>query len=180
MNAQDLVRQNAYEVLDQTIGVALNQRSSDFTGVISCTPTDTLASILAYVRERRVHRFVIVEDEDVPAEGGSGGRPARKKGSLVGILSLSDVLRWIVGDGNFLKGHEVKGLGVHGLRGVGGAKASETPEEAEDGRRTASRRGSEGTDGGSSATDGESAVGVGGTAREIAKALESLSLGPGK
>lgn len=122
-----------------------------------------------------MHRFVIVEDEDVAAEGGEGGRPARKKGSLVGILSLSDVLRWVVGDGNFLKGHEVKGLGVHGLRGAGGdAPASATPEETEEGRRTASRRGSEGTDGGST-TDGEGAVG--GTAREIARALETLSLG---
>lgn len=139
--------------------------------MITCTPTDTLASILAYVRERRVHRFVIVEDEDVAAEGGEGGRPARKKGSLVGILSLSDVLRWVVGDGNFLKGHEVKGLGVHGLRG---APASATPEEGDE-MRKASRRGSEGTDGGST-TDGEGAV-VGGTAREIARALETLSLG---
>ncbi|GAA5881693.1 hypothetical protein JCM3774_005339 [Rhodotorula dairenensis] len=110
----DLVRQNAYQVLDQTIEDALNQRSPDFTGVMTCTPADTLASILAYVRDRRCHRFVIVEPEDVPARD---GMPARKKGSLVGLLSLSDVLRFIVGHEN-LKGMEVPGLGVHGLRGV--------------------------------------------------------------
>lgn len=40
----------------------------------------------------------------------------RKKGSLVGILSLSDVLRYLVGREN-LKGLEVPGLGVNGLRG---------------------------------------------------------------
>ncbi|KAL8293179.1 hypothetical protein RQP46_000873 [Phenoliferia psychrophenolica] len=105
----DLVRQNAYQVLDKTIEVALNQRSGDFTGVITCTPRDTLASILAYIRERRCHRFVIVEDEDVPAQ--SDGRPSRKKGSLLGVLSLSDVLRYLVGHEN-LKGHEVEGLGA--------------------------------------------------------------------
>lgn len=110
---QDLVRQNAYQVLDQTIEVALNQRSVDFPGVVTCTPSDTLASIVAYVRERRCHRFVIVEDQDVPA---SRGIPARKIGSLVGILSLSDVLRYLVGNEN-LRGVEIEGLGV-GLRGV--------------------------------------------------------------
>ena len=69
---QDLVRQNAYEVLDQTIEIALQQRSADFNGVITCSPNDTLASILSYIKERRVHRFVIVQDED------EGGRKKRK------------------------------------------------------------------------------------------------------
>lgn len=105
---QDLVRQNAYQVLDSTIEDAINQRSPDFTGVMTCTPSDTLSSVLTYVRERRCHRFVIVEPEDVPA--GVDGRPARKKGSLVGILSLSDMLRFLVGHEN-LKGMEVPGLG---------------------------------------------------------------------
>lgn len=134
------MRQNAYHILDKTIAVALEKRSSDFTGVITCTPRDTLASILAYIRDRRCHRFVIIEEEDVEAEEGPRGRPRRKKGSLVGILSLSDVLRYLVGHEN-LKGVEVQGLGtplrvfcnvrrpqltslivligVHGLRGVG-------------------------------------------------------------
>jgi hypothetical protein len=168
MISQDLVRQNAYQVLDATIEVALDQRSSDFTGVITCTPSDTLASILAYIRERRCHRFVIVEEEDVPAEEGEGGRPSRKKGSLVGILSLSDVLRWMVGHEN-LKGHEVPGLGkssclptvemgltenvgVHGLRGVGTPltggltiPAPNTDVEPELLSAGTSRRGSEGS-----------------------------------
>ncbi|KAK4694573.1 5'-AMP-activated protein kinase, regulatory gamma subunit, partial [Phenoliferia sp. Uapishka_3] len=104
----DLVRQNAYQVLDKTISIALQQRSPDFNGVITCTPSDTLASILEYIRERRCHRFVIIEPEDVEA---SEGRPRRKKGALVGILSLSDVLRYLVGHEN-LKGLEVEGLGT--------------------------------------------------------------------
>ncbi|GAA5917325.1 hypothetical protein JCM5296_000946 [Sporobolomyces johnsonii] len=154
----DLVRQNAYQVLDSTIEDAINQRSADFTGVMTCTPSDTLASILTFVRERRCHRFVIVEPEDVPA---MDGRPARKKGSLVGILSLSDMLRFLVGHEN-LKGMEVPGLGVHGLRGVSTASASglasasggnETDFEAltdaassAGGSKMGSRRGSEATD----------------------------------
>ncbi|GAA5859363.1 hypothetical protein JCM1840_004581 [Sporobolomyces johnsonii] len=154
----DLVRQNAYQVLDSTIEDAINQRSADFTGVMTCTPSDTLASILTFVRERRCHRFVIVEPEDVPA---MDGRPARKKGSLVGILSLSDMLRFLVGHEN-LKGMEVPGLGVHGLRGVSTASASglasagggnETDFEAltdaassTGGSKMGSRRGSEATD----------------------------------
>ncbi|BGP18706.1 hypothetical protein JCM10213_009184 [Rhodosporidiobolus nylandii] len=154
----DLVRQNAYQVLDSTIQDAINQRSPDFTGVMTCTPADTLASILTFVRERRCHRFVIVEPEDVPAVD---GQPARKKGSLVGILSLSDVLRFLVGHEN-LKGMEVPGLGVHGLRGVHsagdkGASGTETDIDAASiletdaassiggGSKTTSRRGSEAT-----------------------------------
>lgn len=105
----DLVRQKGYDILHSTIAVALSQRAPDFGGVITCSPKDTLASILAYIRERRVHRIVIVEDEDVPADG---NRAARKKGALVGILSLSDVLRFLVGHEN-LKGLEVPGLGQY-------------------------------------------------------------------
>lgn len=105
------MRQNAYQVLHLSIADAINMRSADFTGVMTCTPNDTLASILAFVRDRRCHRFVIVEPEDVPARD---GQPARKKGSLVGVLSLSDVLRFLVGYQN-LKGMEVAGLGASRL-----------------------------------------------------------------
>ncbi|KAI5481241.1 nuclear protein SNF4 [Pseudohyphozyma bogoriensis] len=114
----DLVRQNAYQVLDKTIEVALQQRSQDFTGVMTCTPNDTLSSILSYIREKRCHRFVIIEPEDLYETTPDGGRILRRrKGALVGILSLSDVLRYLVGHEN-LKGLEVEGLVVNGLRGV--------------------------------------------------------------
>ncbi|GAA5876726.1 hypothetical protein JCM16303_006263 [Sporobolomyces ruberrimus] len=159
----DLVRQNAYQVLDSTIEDAFNQRSPDFTGVMTCTPNDTLSSVLTYVRERRCHRFVIVEPEDVPE--GVDGRPARKKGSLVGILSLSDMLRFLVGHEN-LKGMEVPGLGVHGLRGVSNpsnvhqSSALETDIDLTDaasstgGSKMGSRRGSEATVDSSFSIDG--------------------------
>ncbi|GAA5842117.1 hypothetical protein JCM9279_002791 [Rhodotorula babjevae] len=161
----DLVRQNAYQVLHLSIADAINMRSPDFTGVMTCTPNDTLASILTYVRERRCHRFVIVEPEDVPARD---GQPPRKKGSLVGVLSLSDVLRFLVGYQN-LKGMEVPGLGVHGLRGVEStdpnnptgpdfdadtASITDGASSIGGGSKAASRRGSEATtDAGGSTTD---------------------------
>ncbi|KAF8761526.1 CBS protein [Rhizoctonia solani] len=59
---------------------------SRFPGVITCTPSDSLASLLALVRQRRVHRLVVVEGED--------GR----KGRLAGIITLSDVLKYVVGE----------------------------------------------------------------------------------
>lgn len=167
----DLVRTGNYDVLDKTVGVALAQRAPDFTGVITCTPDDTLASVLSYIRERRIHRFVIVEGEHVPAQEEPVRRPARKKGALVGILSLSDVLRFLVGHED-LKGHEgrsslltrgrilltsfllflaVRGLGLHGLRGSddgsGGGGTASAPNSAGPASLNNSRRGSEATEG---------------------------------
>ncbi|KAH8120229.1 CBS-domain-containing protein [Phellopilus nigrolimitatus] len=65
-----LVRLGAYQSLDLTIAEALNQRSPDFPAV---------------------HRLVVVEGE---AEEKQGGR----KGRLLGIITHSDVLRYIVGE----------------------------------------------------------------------------------
>ncbi|CAE6425034.1 unnamed protein product [Rhizoctonia solani] len=81
-----LVRLGEYKSLDLTIAAALAHRAPDFPGVITCTPSDSLASLLALVRQRRVHRLVVVEGED--------GR----KGRLAGIITLSDVLRYVVGE----------------------------------------------------------------------------------
>lgn len=93
----DLVRSNAYQVLDLTIEDALARRSKDFPGVVTCTPDDSLASILAYVREKRAHRFVIVEGEDSPVEmeGAAADidRPKKVPGRLLGVLCLSDILK---------------------------------------------------------------------------------------
>ncbi|QRW19299.1 CBS and PB1 domain protein [Rhizoctonia solani] len=81
-----LVRLGEYKSLDLTIAAALAHRAPDFPGVITCTPSDSLASLLALVRQRRVHRLVVVEGED--------GR----KGRLAGIITLSDVLKYVVGE----------------------------------------------------------------------------------
>lgn len=110
----DLVRSNAYQLLDLTIEDALSRRSKDFPGVVTCTPEDSLASILAYIREKRVHRFVIVEGEETTQEGeydsGPSDRPKKVPGRLVGVLCLSDILKYIVGASS-LSGVKVVGLG---------------------------------------------------------------------
>ncbi|KJA29182.1 hypothetical protein HYPSUDRAFT_128046 [Hypholoma sublateritium FD-334 SS-4] len=77
-----LVRLGAYQSLDLTIAEALNQRSPDFPGVVICTASDSLGTLLQLIKRRRVHRLVVVEGE---------------KGRLLGIITLSDVLRHVIG-----------------------------------------------------------------------------------
>ncbi|KAJ3568066.1 hypothetical protein NP233_g5960 [Leucocoprinus birnbaumii] len=85
-----LVRLGAYQTLDLKIKEALTQRSPDFPGVVICTASDSLGTLLQLIKKRRVHRLVVVEGEEEEKRGG-------KKGRLVGIITLSDVLRYIVG-----------------------------------------------------------------------------------
>ncbi|EKM83831.1 hypothetical protein AGABI1DRAFT_66832 [Agaricus bisporus var. burnettii JB137-S8] len=85
-----LVRLGAYQNLDLKIREALTQRSSDFPGVVICTASDSLGTLLQLIKKRRVHRLVVVEGEEEEKRGG-------KKGRLLGIITLSDVLRYIVG-----------------------------------------------------------------------------------
>jgi len=86
-----LVKSGSYYNLDMTICTALNMRSPDFPGVVTCTSTDSLASLLSLIKTRRVHRLVVVEGEHEEREGG-------KRGRLLGIITLADVLRYIVGN----------------------------------------------------------------------------------
>ncbi|KAF5356080.1 hypothetical protein D9756_003810 [Leucocoprinus leucothites] len=85
-----LVRLGAYQTLDLKIKEALTQRSPDFPGVVICTASDSLGTLLQLIKKRRVHRLVVVEGEEEEKRGG-------KKGRLLGIITLSDVLRYIVG-----------------------------------------------------------------------------------
>ncbi|TFL06518.1 hypothetical protein BDV98DRAFT_559547 [Pterulicium gracile] len=85
-----LVRLGAYQNLDLTISQALNQRSPDFPGVVICTASDSLGTLLQLLKKRRVHRLVVVEGEEEERRGG-------KKGRLLGIITLSDVLRYVIG-----------------------------------------------------------------------------------
>ncbi|ETW87270.1 hypothetical protein HETIRDRAFT_306671 [Heterobasidion irregulare TC 32-1] len=78
-----LVKLGAYQSLDLTISEALNQRSPDFPGVVICTGADSLGTLLQLIKKRRVHRLVVVEGD---------------KGRLLGVLTLSDVLRYVIGD----------------------------------------------------------------------------------
>ncbi|CAG7849788.1 Nuclear protein SNF4 [Serendipita indica DSM 11827] len=67
-----LVRSGTYTKLDLSIRSALAQRSADF---------------LEFIKAQRCHRLVVVEGE------------GPNKGKLAGMITLSDVLRYIVGGG---------------------------------------------------------------------------------
>lgn len=86
-----LVRLGAYQSLDLTIFEALKERSPDFPGVVICTASDSLGTLMQLIKKRRVHRLVVVEGEEEEKKGG-------KKGRLLGIITLSDVLRYIIGE----------------------------------------------------------------------------------
>lgn len=111
-----LVRSGAYQSLDLTIRQALERRPPDFPGVYSCSPDESIANIFALLRKKRVHRLLIVESEESPRPSSAGatspapasslaledeleksGPRLRKRGKLVGILALSDLLRHIIG-----------------------------------------------------------------------------------
>jgi 5'-AMP-activated protein kinase, regulatory gamma subunit len=81
---QTLVRSGTYTKLDLSIRSALALRSSEFPGAVTCTSNDSLGKLLEYIKGRRIHRLVVVE----------GDGP--NKGKLAGIVTLSDVLRYIV------------------------------------------------------------------------------------
>ncbi|KAJ2913385.1 hypothetical protein MD484_g7022, partial [Candolleomyces efflorescens] len=86
-----LVRLGAYQSLDIKIRDALTQRSPDFPGVVVCTASDSLGTLFQLVKKRRVHRLVVVEGEEEEKQGG-------KKGRLLGMITLSDVLRYLIGN----------------------------------------------------------------------------------
>ncbi|KAG6902904.1 hypothetical protein C0995_010074 [Termitomyces sp. Mi166 len=94
-----LVRLGAYQSLDLTISEALKQRSPDFPGVVICTASDSLGTLLQLIKKRRVHRLVVVEGEEEEKKGG-------KKGRLLGIITLSDVLRYVIGASGIGEGVE--------------------------------------------------------------------------
>jgi 5'-AMP-activated protein kinase regulatory gamma subunit len=95
-----LVRLGAYQSLDLKISEALNQRSPDFPGVVVCTASDSLGTLLQLIKKRRVHRLVVVEGEEEEKRGG-------KKGRLLGIITLSDVLRYVIGQVDIGEGVEL-------------------------------------------------------------------------
>jgi len=104
-----LVRLGAYQSLDLKISEALNQRSPDFPGVVVCSSSDSLGTFLQLLKLRRVHRLVVVEGEVsnaslqlvdsflIRAYLQDEERRGGKKGRLMGIITLSDILRYIIG-----------------------------------------------------------------------------------
>lgn len=171
-----LVRTGAYTSLDLTIRQALERRAPDFSGVWTCSPDDSLASIFALLRKRRVHRLLVLEPEAVALKSVTSdqttaldeldsyvddlvehqrlrdkkdtqafcdnlktpfelrlekGHPVRRtRGTLVGIVCLSDILRYVIGEHKL--DDSVGGIGT----GVGVSRAtsiaSSTPSSQHD------------------------------------------------
>ncbi|KIM28038.1 hypothetical protein M408DRAFT_329692 [Serendipita vermifera MAFF 305830] len=90
----ELIRSGSYTQLDLSVRSALALRSPEFAGAVTCTGSDSLGKLLEFLKTTRVHRVVVVEGDNIGADGIS------RKGRLVGMITLSDVLRYLVGKGD--------------------------------------------------------------------------------
>ncbi|KAI1658988.1 CBS-domain-containing protein [Daldinia decipiens] len=74
------IKGGAYDELKSTVGEALTKRPEDFQGIYTCQEDDRLDSIFVTLRQSRVHRLVVIDDN----------------WHLKGIISLSDILRYVL------------------------------------------------------------------------------------
>jgi 5'-AMP-activated protein kinase regulatory gamma subunit len=75
-----VIKGGAYDELTTSVGEALSKRAEDFAGIYTCSEEDRLDSIFDTVRKSRVHRLVVIDDEN----------------RLRGIISLSDILKYVL------------------------------------------------------------------------------------
>lgn len=75
-----LIKGGIYTDLSLSVGEALMRRAEDFEGVHTCTINDRLDTIMETIRRSRLHRLFVVDEE----------------GKLKGIVSLSDILKYIL------------------------------------------------------------------------------------
>jgi 5'-AMP-activated protein kinase regulatory gamma subunit len=94
-----VIKGGQYDDLTLSVGIALQKRSSvswktpsieldliilqDYPGIYTCSLDDGLDTIFDTIRKSRVHRIVIVDDQN----------------RLEGVLSLSDILQYILLEG---------------------------------------------------------------------------------
>ncbi|XP_016097684.1 5'-AMP-activated protein kinase subunit gamma-1-like isoform X2 [Sinocyclocheilus grahami] len=76
----NLAAEKMYNNLDISVTQALMHRSQYFEGVMKCNRFETLETIVDRIVKAEVHRLVVVDE----------------KGSIVGIVSLSDILQALV------------------------------------------------------------------------------------
>ncbi|XP_068092017.1 5'-AMP-activated protein kinase subunit gamma-2 isoform X4 [Hyperolius riggenbachi] len=76
----NLAAEKTYNNLDITVTQALEHRSQYFEGVVKCNKLDTLETIVDRIVKAEVHRLVVVNEAH----------------SIVGIISLSDILQALV------------------------------------------------------------------------------------
>ncbi|KAG0376395.1 AMP-activated serine/threonine-protein kinase regulatory subunit [Mortierella sp. AD032] len=85
-----LIKAGVYRDLDLCVAEALLRRPEDFSGVHTCTLNDSLSSIFGTIRKSQVHRLIVVDSEN----------------KLKGIVSLSDIMRYLIGGTRGEAGHE--------------------------------------------------------------------------
>ncbi|KAF4341638.1 nuclear snf4 [Fusarium beomiforme] len=74
------IKDGAYDDLDGSVGEALCKRPDESPDIYTCSEGDRLDSIFDTVRKSRVHRLIVVDDEN----------------KLRGIISLSDILKYVL------------------------------------------------------------------------------------
>ncbi|KAL8938971.1 MAG: hypothetical protein Q9216_003619 [Gyalolechia sp. 2 TL-2023] len=78
-----LIKGANYDELNLNVGEALQKRSEDFPGIYTCHIDDRLDTIFDTIRKSRVHRLVVIDEHS----------------RLVGVLTLSDILEYILLEG---------------------------------------------------------------------------------
>ena len=75
-----IIKGSAYDELTTSVGEALGKRAEDFAGIYTCSEEDRLDSIFDTIRKSRVHRLVVIDEEN----------------RLRGVISLSDILQYVL------------------------------------------------------------------------------------
>jgi CBS domain-containing protein len=78
-----IIKGGVYDGLETTIGEALSKRPDDFAGIYTCSLEDRLDTIFDTLRKSRVHRFVVIDEDN----------------RLKGVISLSDILKYVLLEG---------------------------------------------------------------------------------
>lgn len=79
----DILKTGDYGNLTWTVGKALSARAQSHPGIYTCSLDDGLDTIFDTIRKSRVHRLSIVDENNY----------------LKGVLSLSDILHYILVEG---------------------------------------------------------------------------------
>jgi 5'-AMP-activated protein kinase, regulatory gamma subunit len=79
----DILKTGDYGNLNLSVGKALDARSPNHPGIYTCSLDDGLDTIFDTIRKSRVHRLMIVDENNY----------------LKGTLSLSDILMYILVEG---------------------------------------------------------------------------------
>ena len=80
----EILRSGDYGNLTWTVGRALSARAANHGGIYCCSIDDGLDTLFETIKKSRVHRLMVVDENNV----------------LKGVLSLSDILNYLLVDGD--------------------------------------------------------------------------------